>query len=224
LSQKLNLILIYGPNEDNPSFFERLFLTVSALEGLYIIGGDFNCALDPVLDRSTQIDTTHVQARKTLINYLKDLRLIEVWRTQNPNKREYSCYSSSHKTHSRIDYFLISMELMSHVKRCWYNSIVISDHATVSMEIYLGRLEHCSRWRLQAFIKFMESCIDKYFELNTDETTASIRWEAFKAYIRGESISYTSSKTKRHNQELRTLENQIKKAETEIYNNNDPEK
>lgn len=59
-----------------------------------------------------------------------------------------------------------------------------------------------------AFVKFVESCIDKYFELNTDETTASIRWEAFKAYIRSEIISETSSKTKR-NQELRTLENQI---------------
>lgn len=44
----------------------------------------------------------------------------------------------------------------------------------------MGRFEHCSRWRLQvyllqdqAFVKFEESCIDKYFELNTDETMAS---------------------------------------------------
>lgn len=118
LSQKLNLVNIYGPNEDNPSFFERLFLTVSALEGLNIIGGDFNCTIDPVLDRSTQIDATHVQTRKTLTSYIRDLRLIEVWRAQNPSKREYSCYSSTYKTHSRIDYFLVSMELMSKVKKC----------------------------------------------------------------------------------------------------------
>ncbi len=71
------------------------------------------------------------------------------------------------------------------------------------MEIHLGRSGHRSRWILQAyllqdpaFVKFVESCINKYFELNTDESTASIRWEAFKAYIRGEIISYTSSKTK----------------------------
>lgn len=53
LTQKLNLINVYGPNEDNPSFFEKLF-TISFLEGLYIIRGDFNCAPDPILDRSTQ--------------------------------------------------------------------------------------------------------------------------------------------------------------------------
>lgn len=108
------------------------------------------------------------------------------------------------------------MELLSNVKKCWDNSIVISDHAAVSMEIHLGRFEHCSRWRLQvyllqdtAFVKFVESRIDTYFELNTDGNSASIRWKAFKAYIRGEIISYISSKTKRHNQKLRTLENQI---------------
>lgn len=122
---------------------------MSALGGFNIIGGDFNCALDPVLDRSTQTDATHVQTRKTLTNYMKDLRLIEIWRTQNPNEREYS---SSYKTHSRINYFLISIELLSNVKKCWYNSIVISNHATVSMEIHLGRFEHCSRCGLNKHI------------------------------------------------------------------------
>lgn len=99
------------------------------------------------------------------------------------------------------------------------------------MEIYLGRFEHCSRWRLPAyllqdpvFVKFVESCIDKYFELNTDETTSSIRWEAFKAYIRGEIISYTSAKTKQYNQELQMLEDQIKKIEIEASIDNNPEK
>lgn len=58
----------------------------------------------------------------------------------------------------------------------------------------------------------------------TDETTASIRWKAFKAYIRGEIISYIASKAKRHNQKLRILEDQIREAEEEIYRNNDPEK
>lgn len=231
LSQKINLINVYGPNEDNPSFFESLFLTVATLEGFNIIGGDFNCVLEPGLDRSTQTDTTHMRTRKTLINCMKDLKLIEIWRAQNSKDREYSCYSSSYKTHSRIDYFLISSELQTKVKKCWYSGIVISDHATATMEIDLGRIKQFSRWRLQiqflkdpTFVKYIGKCIDNYFELNTNETTAGIRWEAFKAYIRGEIISYTSSKTKQNNQELRTLENQIKKAETEIYNNYDPVK
>lgn len=146
LKQKINLINIYGPNDNTP-FFEKVFLTVSTLEGFNIIGGDFNCTLDPKLDRSTQIDTTHIQNRKMVIGYMKDLSLIEIWRRLNPSKKEYSCYSSTYKTHSRIDYFLISMELLPNIKKCWYNSIVISDHAAVSLEIHtVGRHP---RWRLQ---------------------------------------------------------------------------
>lgn len=190
LSQKLNLINVYGPNDDNPSFFEQLFLTVAALDGPYVIRGDFNCVLDTTLDRSTQTDTTHVRTRKTLLNYIHDLRLTEVWKAYNPNKREYSCYSSSYKSHSRIDYFLVSVELMSCVKNCFYNGIVISDHAAVSMDMEFGGIEQSSgRWRRQviflqdpAFVKFIGSCIDKYFDLTKNETTASVRWEAFKAY------------------------------------------
>ena len=139
-------------------------------------------------------------------------------------------YSSSYQTHSRIGYFFLSVELLSKVKRCGYSSIVISDHATEFMEINLGfRFERHARWRLhvyllQDFVTFVESCIDNYFELNTDETSASIRSEAFQAYIRGEMISFTNSKTKQHNQELQTLGNKMKKAETEMYRHNDPER
>lgn len=112
---------------------------------------------------------------------------------QNPNSKEFSCYLSSHRSHSRIDYFLIFMELLPHVKKCWYNSIVMSDHAAVSLEIQLGKVDQfLKRWRLETFllkdstsVKFVETCIDKYFETNKDKTTAGIRWEAFKAYIRG---------------------------------------
>lgn len=50
-SLSLNLVSVYGPNEDNPKFFEDLFLTLSTLQGSFIIGGDFNCTLNPLLDR-----------------------------------------------------------------------------------------------------------------------------------------------------------------------------
>lgn len=69
----------------------------------------------------------------------------------------------------------------------------------MSIEIHLGRFEH--GWRLQVYpacVKFVENCTDKY----TGETTASIKWEAFKTHIKGEIISCTSFKTKGDNHEL----------------------
>ncbi len=168
LSLILNLVSIYGSNEDNPKFFEHLFVTVSALRGFYINGGDFNCTLNSSVDSvgSTGCDTYKAQIRKLLNQYIVDMNLVEVWREQNPGKTEYSCHSSTCKSRSCIDYFVVSRELQV-------------------------------RWLQNPdFVKFVGAKTDSYFELNTDQTSASMRWEAFKAYIRGEIISYTSSKAK----------------------------
>lgn len=59
LLENLNLVHVYGPNSDDPGFYEELFLLLSKLPGQYIIAGDFNCTLDPSLDRSTGVDHSH---------------------------------------------------------------------------------------------------------------------------------------------------------------------
>lgn len=68
LSLALNLVSIYGPNEDNPKFFEDFFLTLFSLYGLNIIGGDFNYTLNPSVDRSTKSDPHKKQSRKIILS------------------------------------------------------------------------------------------------------------------------------------------------------------
>ncbi len=67
------------------------------------------------------------------------------------------------------------------------------------------------------FLDFIGKRIDYYFEINTNQTSASVRWEAFKAFIRGQMISYTNYKYKRCQVEMVDLESKIKKIESEIY-------
>lgn len=75
--------------------------------------------------------------------------------------------------------------------KCWYNGTMISDHAAVSLKIQIDTIVHGSpNWRFQvrwqqdhALIYTTGSKIN--FALNTDETSACIRWEAFKGFIRG---------------------------------------
>lgn len=59
-----------------------------------------------------------------------------------------------------------------------------------------------------------------FFDINKDETSASVRWEAFKAYIRGQIISYTSSVTNKTNLEMLTLDKSIKQLEREVDRTN----
>lgn len=201
LTESINLVNVYGPNDDNPSFFENLFLLIASLPGKVMIAGDFNCTLDPMLDRSSGLDTSHSQTRKKIQQFMKELNLCDPWRIQNPIKREYSCYSSSFKTYCCIDYFLISTSLLPNIASCIYDSIVLSDHSPTSLFYKDSQLiKGSSRWRLHPkwlqdsdFIKFVGEHIDVYFAINTDQTSAATRWEAFKAYIRGQMISFTSS-------------------------------
>lgn len=129
----INLINLYGPNNDNPKFFEDLFLLLAQLSGHLVIGGDFNTTLSTDLDRLRGTDNTHTQSRKILHNFILDLDLCDPWRRLYPTKSEFSCFSSSTNSYSRIDYFLVSNNLFSQIHNITYESIVISDHSPVRL-------------------------------------------------------------------------------------------
>ncbi len=46
LTKPLNLVNIYGPNDDIPKFYSNLFLTLSTFSGLYVMGGDLYIGSD----------------------------------------------------------------------------------------------------------------------------------------------------------------------------------
>ena len=207
------------------SFFKTFFLLLSSYPGHYILGGDLNCVLDPLCDRSTGVDTTHYKTRGLIQKFMTDLNLVDVWRNINNNSKGYSCYSSTHKTYSRIDLFLISRDLLPKVNKCWYDGILLSDHAPISLTLQISNLPHRPlRFIFQAtwlqdpkFVNFIDSTIDDFFFFNTDETCASVRWEAFKAFIRGEIMSYTRHKSKNYSKKLHSLESRIKDMEERLY-------
>lgn len=117
---------------------------------------------------------------------------------------------------------------MSRIKECNYDSILISDHTPNSLSyVDPGLKKDPPKWRLQQkwlrdpdLISFLEAQTDLYFTVNTSETTASTRWEAFKAFIRGQIINFTSSKSKKAKQKLTMLESKIKILEIQYYQMN----
>lgn len=53
LSTRINLVNVYGPNDDNADFYNGLFLRISTMPGKHIVAGDFNCVLQPSKDWSS---------------------------------------------------------------------------------------------------------------------------------------------------------------------------
>ena len=226
----LNLVNIYAPNIDDPNFFSNLFVTLTSLKGQYIIAGDWNCALVPEKDRSTHLDKTHNKSREIIHQFIKDLNLIDIWRKKYPDASVYSCFSKTHGSYSRIDYFLVSATLAYKIRDCTYDSILISDHAPNSL-VYVdpGLRRDPPKWKFQpkwlqdpVLMEFLDKQIDLYFQVNTTETSACTRWEAFKAFLRGQIINFTSSKSRKAKQKRLLLETKIKELEILYFKHSCP--
>lgn len=176
------------------------------------------------MDRSTGIDQSHNRCRTVIHRFIKELRLLDIWRELKPHAKAYSCYSNVFQTYSQIYYFLISSELWSKIHNCFYDNIVISDHAPYYL-VYVDKklTKDPSRWHFQhkwlqdeEFVKYIGKQIDEFFEINTTQISACTKWGAFKAFLRGHIISYTGSKSKKTCEERLQLEYKIKTLQEKV--------
>lgn len=89
------LVNIYAPNADDENFFKQLFSLLHDLNKYsLILGGNFNCWLDPVLDRSSPKNSTISKSALVIQAFLSDYRMCDVWRTLYPKTRDYSFFST----------------------------------------------------------------------------------------------------------------------------------
>ena len=76
-----------------------------------VIGGDFNCPLNPTLDKKGGIMTP----RKSVINFMNDVQsqldLVDIWRVKNPQTKSFTWSERSPPIFCRLDYWLISNNL-----------------------------------------------------------------------------------------------------------------
>ena len=57
-----------------------------------------------------------------------------------------------HQTYSHINYFFVDKKLLSDVKVCMYNSIVMSDHSPLVLELSFPNENSVYSWRLYALL------------------------------------------------------------------------
>lgn len=95
---------------------------------------------------------------------------------------------------------------------------MISDHSPLTCTLNIQNIvKPQTNWRLnplllteKEFCDYLKSQISLYFDTNDNsETTPSVLWEAFKAFIRGSIISFEASRRKTNKARLLELDNQI---------------
>ena len=100
----------------------------------HILGGDFNCVLDPELEQHSLVDLHEWHWLSGEVEYLPS-RLVDTFRSEHPSLRQYTRYASDRwDSEARLDYIFAFPRLMSHfplLDASVLTDYTISDHHPV---------------------------------------------------------------------------------------------
>lgn len=148
LEKHVTFVNLYAPNFDDPHFFRSVFNIIPDVNSTHlIIGGDFNCILDPFMDRHSPSPPKPSNSATVLNNLIHSLNILDIWRLQHPTDKDYSFFSNVHNSYTRIDYFLTDFKLTSKILSSKYHNILISDHSPVSIAVDFGIDNSPYSWR-----------------------------------------------------------------------------
>ena len=148
------LVNIYGPNRDNELVaFYRSILHIIVNKKFdenenIIMRGDFNCPLNPVIDKRGG----NLTPRQSVINAIEQLKfeldLHDIWRVKNPTRRSYTWSQSEPLIFSRLDYWLISNSLSDNANEVDMISSIKTDHSAIVFQDVDGRVKGPGFWKL----------------------------------------------------------------------------
>lgn len=139
MSRVFRIINIYAPNNE----IERrnLFLELAKwCKGNCILVGDFNVKMDR-LDMTRGAIFRSDVSRGVLRKMMVENNLIDIWREENPNKREFSRRQVvlGELKQTRIDLVLVNEGLRNFMKDIKYIFTTFSDHAGLTFSVGLDK-------------------------------------------------------------------------------------
>ena len=149
MDKDLLLVNVYGPNRDNPNFYEKLTNTIKDYKNHNIIAvGDWNLVLDPRLDYDNYIHVNNPKSREVVEDMITQLELMDIWRENNPECKRFTWRRTTPLKQSRLDFFLLSEYLL------WYfeDSDILpgyrSDHSMITLKLkFKNTIKPNSFWK-----------------------------------------------------------------------------
>ena len=148
----LNITNIYAPASKDTTtkneFYQELFRSISRTDT--IIGGDYNCVLDPKTDvqRPREMKCEYTKTPSALRNGINTYNFTEIWREKNPRLFQYT-YQAPVGTKTRIDYFLVPKIIRQNIQSCKIIKNTFSDHDGVLINLKLPNKQHKKTpWKL----------------------------------------------------------------------------
>lgn len=223
---RITLVALYGPNNDSPEFFEKISTLILEIQNSSVIMvGDWNVVQNYELDTLNYLSKNNLKSHDRIFELKQSLDLIDIWREKNPDARRYT-WRGPQKKQSRLDYFLISSDIVSLVQKTDIDISYRSDHSPVYLTLqFYNQKRGKGTWKFnnsllhdKEYVSQIKECIketvNQYTTYNTDGTeeisvNPHIFWELLKCLIRGKTISYSAYQKKKTQKEECELEQQL---------------
>ena len=113
--EDITIINIHAPNIGAPQYVRQKLTSMKGeINNNTIIVGDFNTPLTP-MDRSTKQKNN--KEMQTLNDTVDQLDLVDIYRTFHPKTMNFTFFSSTHRTFSRIDHILCHKSSLGKLKK-----------------------------------------------------------------------------------------------------------
>ena len=131
----ITISCIYGPNEDNPDFYrDVVFHETEKLQNLSdfaILAGDWNLVLNQELDTHGYRSENNVNARNVVLEGMENLGFVDIFREFFPQTKRFSWRKFGDNKRGRLDFHLISAQLLPFVQKADILPGISSDHSIV---------------------------------------------------------------------------------------------
>ena len=242
-NNRITLINLYGPNKDAPAFFEDITVQAQAYNNDRIIWcGDFNVVQNSTIDCYNYSNTNNKKALEKITEIKSDCCLIDPFREAYPILRRYTWRRKTPLKQARLDYFLISENLLASIKSSKIDPSYRSDHSPIILELqFVDFQKGKSLWKFNNSLltdtTYLETINNKIIEIkqqyalpvydldridqipNGDlqfNINDQLFLDTLLMEIRGKTISYSSYKKKENEKEENALVNLIKECESNL--------
>ena len=215
---------IYGPNNDNAIFFNNLFEELDKYSQYpLVLAGDTNICIEEIDKKvGRPFHLSHRQAITILLENMETFNLTDIWRSFNPDCKQYTWRQRGTGIACRLDLFLISVGLANITDSVEISNGYRTDHSFISLEISKNTQDRGPGFfKLNTgllldndYVNKIKNLINtKKVQYQNQQTEPDLIWEVIKADIRGETIKYASLKKKNREKRLKEIEKELQDLE-----------
>ena len=208
-NQNLVLANVFAPNyiPQQIKFYQNLNQTLRGLSDSNLItGGDFNCALTPKDRKSVKQGSNKHTVINEIRNLCSNFALTDIWRELNPQAQSFTWHDKAFKSQSRLDFFLITADLVYLTKESNIMHTPFSDHSAITLNIqsfYQRKKSGPGFWKINAslledkeYVKKMCENIPAFIEKYRDVSDLGLKWDVIKMEIRSFTVQYSKRKAR----------------------------